>query len=381
MENKSGFRLSGEKRKEFMLGLNNHLTTLSKKLVDEDNSYQRKMLSEFGTANAWDFTILPQYDNTYRIIGNLVDVVRQHYQWFGLFENPKNPEENRDYFDEINLSEDSGLPWVFNFVELSRLQNNAPELLSKMPSYKDSLQRLQVALLEDSFNDQETVGKSNSAHRNALKRNYLEKLQTYPLIDWRGDDTGFFVANKLLPLGGETLWNFYGVKYLKTSSMFEIYIVDMWQDIMDSNPHIKEVTNTGEVSISPQLEKSFLFGKDNAPWYVLRSIDERFESLHPVHVSRALIGPFEHKNKSDKTLPIMNEILAEDENAATLRFSRQYSYAPNHKIVKGKIRQVVHQENWADEIIVSPSKFAGRIAKSVLGTNVRVFELEEGKHD
>ena len=379
MENTPGFKLSGDERQNYISGLDQHLARLSQGLTMEENTFQKKMLHDFGTTNGWDFTRLPQYSNTYRVISGLVEVVRQHYQWFGKVINPENPELNRDYFDDIQLSNDSGLPWVFDFARLNSLKKEGINLISKTRAFNAAAQELQLLLLGDLQDKEQTISVSKEIHRDALKRSFLEQLQNYPLMNWKVGETGFFAADKIMPMGGETLWNVYGVKYLPNNSMFEIYVLDIWQDVREPNPHIVEVEKSGKASISKELEKSFIFGIDNTPWYVLRNIDDKFESLHPVHVSRALIGPFEHKYIKKRTLPVMKDILAEDAEACALRFSRQYSYAPNHTATKGKIRQTIYRENCADEIITIPGKFAGKMAQSIQGTNLRILELQEDK--
>ena len=153
-------------------------------------------------------------------------------------------------------------------------------------------------------------------------------------------------------------------------------MIDAWQDIRD--PQITE-TEPGRGKISRELERSFTFGRDNVAWYILKTLDERFQGLHPVHVTRALIGPFETryltKPGSIKRLPVTDDILAHDPHAGLLRFSRQYAYAPNHEEHKETVRQVIHREPWADEFIVSPTRYAPKVSASVLGTNVRIIEM------
>ena len=65
-------------------------------------------------------------------------------------------------------------------------------------------------------------------------------------------------------------------------------------------------------------------------------------------------------------------ILKEDPNFGLLHFKRQYSYAPNQTSQKGETRQVIYHQDWNDEIIVCPSQHSSAVAKSLLGTNIRV---------
>jgi len=208
-----------------------------------------------------------------------------------------------------------------------------------------------------------------------MKRSFLEQLQDTELLGWQSTGHSFLRAEKVRPLGGEELWNLSLIRYDLASSMFQLYVMDIWQDLRDKQ--ITEEKN-GEIKVSSQLQQALRFGKDNAAWYILKEIDQQFKSLHPVHVSRALVGPFENKylTKPDSPpLSITRELLAEDQNVGLFRFSRQYSYAPNHETHGKELRQIIHRDDWRDEFIICPARYSSRVGKSVLGTNVKILEI------
>ena len=74
-------------------------------------------------------------------------------------------------------------------------------------------------------------------------------------------------------------------------------------------------------------------------------------------------------------LQATKEIVAENSNAGLLRFSRQYSYAPNHEPFGEDLKQIIYKEDWRDEIIVCPARYLSKVSHSVLGTNVRIFGM------
>ncbi|MBI5066196.1 hypothetical protein HZA97_08225 [Candidatus Woesearchaeota archaeon] len=332
-------------------------------------------LKEFGDTNNWNWNRLPRENKTYEIIADLVERVRQEYRWFDWQINSEKPSQNKGYFSKLELSAISGLPWLFNFVELHRLRKTAKELLKDSQDYASLAKELRKLLMEDYVELEQVAVKSREISEKAMKKNFLEQIQGAELLSW--ESTSYSKkpeARLILSLGGEQLWNVSFVKYSPAPSMFEIYVVDLWQDVRE--PLITEAN--GKTVVSPVLERAFDFGRDNAAWYILKTLDEKFKSIHPVHVSRALIGPFENKYLTNpdniQPLPITGELLKEDPNTALLRFSRQYCYAPTHKVEGEEFRQVVPKQNWTDEIIVCPSHLSSRVSRSILGTNVRIFE-------
>ena len=368
--------IEGEEKTRYLNQLDNALESLAKNLALELNPRQSDFLKEFGENKKWDWSRLPTQDNTYKQISKLIERIREEYKLFSWQDFHNNPAKNMGYFEKLDLSTESGLPFAFEFVELHRLKKESNLLLDRMLSYQDAGQELRRLLLEDYVEIQNVESKSREIHKNAMKRNFLESLQNTTLLGWESTKYSLPpIAKKLMPMGIEDLWNVVCAKYLKSSSMFEIYVIDLWQDRRD--PQIQD-TVRGEGKVSYELENTLMYSSENAAWFILREIDEKFPSIHPVHVSRALIGPFENKYSTKigdiKQLPITQELLTENINTGLLRFSRQYSYAPNHEVIDDVFKQVVYRENWSDEVIVSPSSFSSRVAGSILGTNVRVFK-------
>jgi len=178
-------------------------------------------------------------------------------------------------------------------------------------------------------------------------------------------------------LGGEDLWNITFINYSPASSHFHLYVIDVWQDIREPQITLHEDNKTGIVSLP--LSETLHFADENAAWYILETIDTRFRSLHPVHVSRAIIGPYENKYRvKPETVPaldIARTLIAEDPTTNILRFARQYAYAPNHRTVDEELRQIVAKENWRDEMIVCKGAYAPRVSQALLGRNVRIIEM------
>ncbi|MBI3334755.1 hypothetical protein HYZ97_04685 [Candidatus Pacearchaeota archaeon] len=375
MTTAQGVTLRGEERTAYFSKLQTALDVLSHGLVHEQSSFLKEQLREFGAQHKWDVTRFSPLDVTYRLLGKMVEGVAGQYAWLADSFDSEKPEQNRAYFDETTIYHQSGLPWVFDFVELHRLRKNADAELQKLPSYAHAARTLATLLIGDARTPEETAAEATALHRTALKRSFLEQVKNTELYSWESVSGGFVSAQKIMSLGAETLWNVHGVRYIPSAQIFEACSIDVWQDIRGTV--IQESGTQGEGSVKPEFINSLKFGVDNAPWFILRDIDERFDALHPVHVSRALIGPFEQRHQNKHTLPIMRHLLAHDLNAHALRFSRQYSYAPNHEVKERVLRQIVHRETWTDEIIVAPGRYASQIAKSIEGTNVRIFEIPE----
>ncbi|MBI5148456.1 hypothetical protein HZA33_02135 [Candidatus Pacearchaeota archaeon] len=373
MEENVNQKITGEEKVRYLACLDRFLYALQKNLYQQDAKHLAT-LQAFGVANNWDWARLPEQESTYAEISSLVEIIRENYRWFDWITNQG--EKNRGYFEELTISSESGLPWAFDFIELHRLKTQSEELLAKMPSYEECAGKIKETLLEDKVPVLQLDEEIKKFHVSAMKRNFLEQLQTVRLLGWESSKYSLEpCARKVKTLGGESLWNIVYATFSPASGMFQIYLIDTWQDILE--PQITE-TEHGTV-ISDALKNSFNFGKDNAAWYVLKCLDDSFKSLHPVHVSSALIGPFENKflTKSDeiKALPITSQLLKEDKETGLLRFSRQYSYAPNHEDTAEGLRQIIYRENWSDEVIVCPGKYSSRVADSVLGTAVRILEV------
>ena len=367
--------LTGEEKTRYLHQLNDALTVLANSYTSSHDELS-PALKTFGEKNDWNWSRLPSQPKTNQTIGELLNLVRREYQWFDCQDHEQDPAQNQGYFENIDVSAEAGLPWSFDFISLHRLRGEARSRLEKMPSYEDTALELRSLLTEDFVDMGEVPARVKEIHKTAMKRNFLEQLQSAALLGW--ESTGYSLppqARKISSLGGEELWNISLIRYSPASSMFQLFTLDLWQDIRE--PQIT-MSDKGTPIVSPKLDAALKFGEDNAAWYIIQSIDEKFLSLHPVHVSRGLVGPFENKylTKPDqiKTLPITAELLKGDQKAALLRFSRQYAFAPNHQEVEGRLQQVVYREDWREEAIVCSARYASRVASSVLGTQVKVIQ-------
>lgn len=365
--------ITGEEKAKYLRTLDAALGVLAQNFLHESDAHHIASLQAFGSQEKWDWSRLPRPKSTYATLAQLVELVRASYAWFDTITNLKEPVKNRRYFDSVRISTQSGLPWVYDIIELNRLQQQSDALCAKLPSYQDCVTKLQSALLEDTLTLDAVPQAADEIVTAALKRSFLEQLKGAGVVGW--DATGYRLAphaKKIMSLGGEELWSVVCIRFSLASSQFQLYVLDVWQDI-------RAPQMSGTV-VSPELSSLLKFGDENTAWYVLQTIDERFKSLHPVHVTKTNVGPFENKCAQEDperqtTTPIIKDLLAEDVSAGLLRVSRQYTYAPNHKIIEGELRQVVYRDDWRDEIIVCPAKYASRVAKSVLGTKVRVVEV------
>ncbi len=365
--------IEGKEKNAYLRQLDFYLDTLIKDLAIENDVVNTPIIRDFGESHNWNWTRLPKNPGTYKAIAQLIQRVRKEYSWFD-WKTFEDPSKNFGYFEQLNISPGSGLPWVFDFVELHRLKKEASKLLDKTRSYADIAKDLETVLLEDNVEVSEVTEMAQKMHKEAMKISFLEKLKDSELLRWESTEHSLPpIATKVIPLGGEDLWNIKFISYSPSKSLFSVYVIDLWQD--NREPQITESEGVG--NISQELSSSLRFSEDNSVWYVLKKIDETFKSLHPVHASRAILGPFESKYLTKPTnlkmLQTTKEILEENKNFGLLRLSVQYAFAPNHES-KEEIRQVIYREDWCDEFIVCPARYSSRISSSVLGTRVRILE-------
>ena len=374
------YSLAGDEKARYLRSLNNSIKALVRDVATRPGSeQQRAALREFGEQQRWNWKRLPAQSLSQESLAKLLVRVGAEYQWFDTHLDEQDSTKNYGYFETLDISAESGLPWLFEFIKLRLAKDQAATHLQSLPTSSQLFSQYRSLLLEDHIEISHVSDDIKGLHSQALQRGFFEQVQNADLLRW--ETTGINVplkASQIHSLGGEEFWNLLNVSYNPASSMFHIYVMDVWQDIRD--PVIKE-TKPGIGAVSPALERSCTssFNENNAGWYILQTIDEKFKSLHPVHVSRGLLGPFETKylTKAKDIVPleITGELLKENENTTLLRFSHQYTYAPNHEVVDGELRQIVHRQDWRDEYVVAPAKYAARVAHSVLGTSVRVVQM------
>lgn len=341
-------------------------------------------LKEFAQLQQWDESRLPSLKSTNRTLSQLMQKVQREYRWFGQRLSSEEPLKNYAYFEQLEVSADSGLPWVFSLLELQRLRQSASELRQKLPEYARLEKEFRELLTKDYVPLNEVDGKARELQQSALKRNFLSLLPKVELLGWdAAKQRTAPIIQKVLSLGGEELWHLAFMQYHSAEGLFEAYLIDAWQE--RRKPTFQD-NGDGRIELPKEFLDSLKFGRDNASWYILRSIDEKYAYLHPVKVSRFLVGPFENRYSTSAysempKLPITAELLKEDPDCGLLRISHQYTYAPNHEEVDGKLRQVIYREDWRDEYIVAPAKFAPRVADSVLGTRVKVLEYNDNNSE
>ncbi len=376
---KPNHALVGEEKDRYLHQVDHALEVLVDHLAHEQGGgLHLAAIKAFGEQENWNWDRMPKLKSTYQRLSRLARRVRHEYQWFQWITHLKDSAQNRGYFTEVTVNAASGLPWQFDHVNLHHLKRDTAGLLSKLPPYEGLAKNLQLLLVEDHCDPSEVPGQARTIHETAMKRNFLQQLSKATLLEW---ETGRFSSpphvKKLLDLGGEALWDIQFLRYSMATGMYQAYLVDLWQDIRE--PQIIEQANHSGTLTPAFADTLKSFGEDNASWYVIENIDRRFRSLHPIHVSRALIGPFENKYLtkpgSIEPLSVTHELLAQDPHTGLLRFSRQYAYAPNHRVVGDEVEQVLYREDWSDEIIVAPTSIAAHVSQSILGTNVRVLPM------
>ncbi len=372
---------NGEEKERYLLQLNNALKSLQADISSRNVTDYPDDLKEFGEQEEWVWEKIPFHHGLFKTIGKLVGDIATEYRRFAWILDSENPLDNRGYFDKVNISTHSGLPSAVNFYNLHRLRKRAAEAAQRQPSYASCIDDIAQILTTDSVPIDEVNQKVHEKQRESWVKNYLERLKDENLLGWRRDNiTKAPVVTKRMQLGAESLWTVVNCSYSVASNMFEIYIADMWQDF-----DAREVWEDEScVGVSPALNARLRdYAKNNDAWHIIREIDEDFEGLHPVHVTRVMVGPFDNKYRTlgydADRLPITQELLKEDENVGILRASLQYSYAPN-VVVKGRgkdaySRQKVYRANWRDEIVVCPAKYSNTVSDSLLGTKLKVLEM------
>jgi hypothetical protein len=374
MAQEPSIRISGAEKERYLRQLDANLDVLADSLASQSEFKSLGAFRAFGDSNSWDWDRLPSDASIYRCLSEMVASIRSQYTWF-QWQYGNNPIENKGYFDTVTLGSASGMPWVFDFIELHELQADATKRLAQSYDYVAIASRLREILTTDLKPMDDISRETELIHKDAMQRNFLEALKDAVLLGWQG--ASLPRAVRISYLGAESLWKITSINFSKSTSMFQVYVMDVWQDNL--GVELLRLDEDGKSLISKELADSFLFADDNAAWYMIESIDERFEHLHPVHASKALVGPFESRYRTDmryiRSLPVLASMLAEDPDQALLRFSRRYSYAPNSQTVEKTTRQVIHRDDWADEIIICPRGYSAAVSSSVLGTDVRIFEL------
>ena len=373
MERQENIQINGEDKDRYLRQLDLSLDVLAKSLVSEKDPIKTDAVISFAEQNEWDMSRLPADCGTYRNLAQLVDRVRREYNWFDWKTFSGEPTRNFGYFEVLDVSTRTGLPWVFNFTELHRLKRDASDLLGKAEPYADSVRKLRSLLLHDTTEIDGVKSKARDLHREAMKRSFLDKIKGAELLGW--ESSGYSLepsAKKLVELGPEELWEVTFIRYSPVTSQFHMYVLHTWQDGRDK----QLVQKNGSAELSAKLLDTIKFGEQNTAWYMLTAIDKKFKSMHPVHLARGVLGPFENRYLTEgEVLPVTKELLTTDPGFNLLRLSMQYTFAPNSEVVEKESRQVVYTEDWRDEVLLVPARYSAKVNSSVEGTRVRVLEM------
>jgi hypothetical protein len=334
-------------------------------------------LQTFGNKHDWNWHRISNIGNSYQILANLIQEVQEEYQLLAWHYDKEDPSNNKGHFYDVTVSSDTGLPWIYDLINLSKLKENADERLERLPTYNQINDQFRQLLMTD----QESLSTIMSTvkyncHRKAMERNFYEHLKQVNLIcENRVEVKNNLKCTKVLDFGGESLWNISYAKLSSSLGMYNIYSINLWQDLLD--PQIVG-NDDGNVEITRGLRSKLNFGADSDAWYIISEIDKEFKSLHPVHVTKMLLGPFENryqtKPETVNQLDIATELLIRNPQIGLLRANVQYSYAPNHEVADEGTRQIIHRHDWHDEIIVCPAQYSALVSNSVLGDRIRVFE-------
>ncbi len=377
MNQASQYTIKGGEKNAYMRQVNSALAALVSAVSGTKNIVLTETLREFGKKHEWDWSRIPNIVDNPAALAEQIKLVQEQYQWLDWLTFPNEPQMNRGYVDEIEINSNTGLPWQYNFITLQRLKEQSPQLLEEMPSYDQSAQQLADMLKTDDVSIDQVVMQAGNIQTAAMKRNFLEQLTNAELVGY--NLIGKCKEPKAVKIerrGGETCWAINLVSYSLASGMFQIYIIHAWEEMLHSS-YFTETENG--VEIAPMLKASLNFSEENTGWFIISKLDEDFPGLHPFHVTRALIGPFENRFLTSSSnpyqrLPVTGAILKDDQNAGILRASIQYSFAPNTINTKEGVKQELYMEDWRDEFIVCPSQYSAQVSGSVEGQKVRVVK-------
>ena len=358
--------ISGDVKEAYLKTLDNALECAAADFRRRTETKYPDEVVAFG--KDWDFSRLPERQSLFPTIASLLERVREEYCWFS-YETSAKPNEQYGYFDELSINKQTGLPWQFDFIELHRLKREAPKLLERQKGYDVCVGDLKALLLSDNVGIADVSKRADKIHHSAMQRAFFERLIGKKIAGWEADDqTQRPGAVMVSDMGAEALWNIQHVFYSRAQGIFHAYVIDAWQD--REQPQIAQ-----DGGVSNELAKFLNFADDNSAWYMLKSIDDSFKSLHPVHITRVVVGPFENEYRTNPvSMPFLAGVKGNRDNPM-LRLTMQYSFAPNHVVGETSIRQVIRQEDFSDEIIVAPAKCVSQVAQSVLGNKVRVVGM------
>lgn len=371
--------IRGDEKSTYLHMLDNALAVLAEGITHLPETRTAASIRKFGESQGWDWEQLPRESRTYATLASMVGRIRDEYRWFDWYIDTKDPLRSRGFFDDLDVSTESGLPFGWMHNRLDVLKREASDRLAKMSDYATLADVCAQVLTGDTLSIDQVPDKVFDINNRAMHRSFFEQLDKHEPLEWRvGKFSAPPHAERIMDLGAEELWQVQYMTYSMASSTFQLYVVDFWQE--KAKPIATHQSGARGATVDDAFVQALSFGVDNESWYMVLDLDNKFESAHPVHVSRATLGPFESKylkraGNGFQPIPVVNQLRQQEPELAVLHFKRQYSFAPNQEAAGATVRQVVHHDDWSDYFLVVPGAYASQVAEGVQGSQVTVLEM------
>ncbi|MBI2672901.1 hypothetical protein HYX19_01455, partial [Candidatus Woesearchaeota archaeon] len=163
--------LVGKEKAKYLKQIDTCLKTLSSNITVETK--MSGSAKDFGKKNGWNLTRIPENKELPETLSYLINLIAEEYKFFDWTTSLENPGDNRGYFETIGISSESGLQWVFSFMERDRLKKEAVALLKNMKTYEENVESLVELLMKDYAEINDVYSKSNELNIASMKRNYL----------------------------------------------------------------------------------------------------------------------------------------------------------------------------------------------------------------
>ncbi|HLP79597.1 MAG TPA: hypothetical protein VK158_03110 [Acidobacteriota bacterium] len=371
--------ITGSEKERYLDSLDASLSVLCHNLKNEQ-LFRKESVEAVARASSWDWSRLPSFNHTSDILVTQLQRVRNMYDLMRSITTDPTPAKNRSHLRELGISTESGLPWYSSITDIIIHKERRDEFLNSLPQYDALALKLQDLLSSDEVDMTEVAQHADKIYQTALQRNYFEYLGDQLLIgpaDMQKKDS--IIVKKEIDLGVETLWSVSSIQYSRARGMFQIYVMDLWEDVPaeGDEPFVKK-EGEGVDTLSDKFAREFDFSENNDAWYMLQKIDEEYPTIHPVHMTRLLVGPFDNQYFTSpqgfKPFPVSLALIDKDKEFDLLRCSRDYAYAPNAEVRQGRTFQKIHRMKWNDLFSVTKAKYAGTVAEHLLGAQSYLFE-------
>lgn len=373
------FTMQGDEKERYLGKLDAALGVLATQIAHDVTLANFAPIREYGERHGWDLTgRMPHMDSIPGTFSSAVTTVRSLYDLFRNHTQEPDPKQNRSYFSELEFHATTGMPLSFAVRGLYTLKDDIGGQLRKFPTMPEAAASLASLLASDTTPVNQVPQEAATIKEGALKRSFLEYLASYPLPAY-STQSGID-ARLITEEGAESLWSLNFTRLDMVSGFVTFYQVDLWQDFTGRLIQAKP----NGVEINTELRQILEFTQRPDPWYLLGKIDERFENIHPVHLSRCTIGPFESRYMTAEPevprLQFAQGIYKSDPEAAFLRCGWQYAFAPKSVDTTRKKavirRQDLVREDWRSEVLVVPAQHTAAASQAALGTGVRVYAYD-----